>query len=830
MTFRKTSAAFLFAAAILPATAPAEEIWNLSGSGDRTIAEDETLVVRQEIDGEFSGTLSGSGRFEKRGEADLTLAGAVELTSGAISVHEGSLTIGDGATLPTSEFIIYNEGGVIVLSRDDALESKLVVSDSERSGRIVSSGTGTLSAESLAGASLTVGAGTLAVELSAAFDEIEVLSGATLRIGTGTSSSLPSVSGDISLESGATLVFNREAISGESGGTFRYADAISGAGDVVFSGTREVYFTGSEDQTYTGTTTIDAGGMVFRRLDSDGNLDADAEAVTLHSSKITVSGGSGGVFGGNVTVKGDVTVKGTEFSSVSDWTGKFGENSFGAWYQGAGSLIAFGGDTLTIEGDLKIEKTETEIWFPSETTYDFRGNGGGAVQILIDANGAGKIVATGNVELGGTLVLSGADGLAPGQVAVIFEYDPEKTTGMFDQVVYGSDNVTLLLPGLAGVQEGQLGIAVTENRDPRKRASFDEHVGLSEFVDYLAENASGMNKVAQAVSLAGAGSVTDVVNNFSALAYCAFPEMAMRQSDAELDMILLEIARARRNPPESKDGVRVPANMTFFSGVVTDFIDHDSENNTPVYDFDTFGVYAGGHTWLDDERIAGASFGVHRSSAKPHGDGGTLDDLAARAKLFAVFAPKFSSWHLTLGGTFGVHYYDIDRETALGKNSGDTDGVDAGLFAALNFRTEITERLSFTPYLRLEYNFSYVGGLEESGSESRLKVRRMTANTYRARFGSGFEYLAGDHKMFGVDFGFVGTFGERPKITSEFVEYENSRTAIRGTVGERMVFELAPKLSVELGDGWSLDAAWRVQCSFGGSFGQSFGLGVSKQF
>ena len=32
--------------------------------------------------------------------------------------------------------------------------------------------------------------------------------------------------------------------------------------------------------------------------------------------------------------------------------------------------------------------------------------------------------------------------------------------------------------------------------------------------------------------------------------------------------------------------------------------------HTPVYDFDSIGAYFGGHTWLDDERIAGFSLEV----------------------------------------------------------------------------------------------------------------------------------------------------------------------------------------------------------------------------
>ena len=839
MKFRRATVFFLSAAALTPlpavfaedsgaGTSATEERWNLSGSDDLTIASDTTLSVVQQIDGDYAGTLSGSGVFVKKGDANLTLSGTVSLSgSEAMSVEEGALTLAGGIALPERQFAIkVSETGTLVLAPADAdATAQLVVSGE---GTVVS--TGTAHAESLAGGTLSVNAGTLAVQNATAFDEIRVLAGATLQVGTGTAASQAQLSGNVSLEKDASLVFNRSDNS-----SIRYDGQISGQGDVAFSGSSAVFFAGGADQTYEGTTTVNAGGMIFERATqtgSDGNeyYDPEAKAATLSSAQISVNGGNGAVFGGHVTAKGDVSVNGTAFSSVSDWEGKIGENTFGAWHYGAGTLYAGSGQTLTIEGNLKIAETELEIWFPSETTYDYAGNSGGAMRVEFGALGAGKVVALGNVELGGTLILAGAEGLEPGQSAVIFESDPGKTSGAFSGVAYGSDNVVLLLPGVGGIREGQLGMATTENRNVRERASFNEHEGAGEFVDYLVSQADGMNKVAQAVALAGSDAVTDVVNNFSPLAYSAFAETAMHQSDAEWTMILHEISRAREHRPESEDGVRVPANFTFFSGLLTDFIDHEDGEKQPVYDFNSIGVYAGGHTWLDDERIAGFSVGVHRSSAQPHGDGGSLDDSALRAKIFAVFAPKFSEWFLTLGGTVGLHYYDAERNTLLGENSGTTDGVDAGLFLAFNYREKIADGLYFTPRLSLEYNFSYVGGFEEHGTASRLDLRRITTNTYRVRAGAGFEYRPTAEKLFGIDFGFVANFGERPRIVSEFVEYENSRTTVKGTLGESMLFEIAPRVGVDLGNGWSADAVYRAQCSFEGSFGQAFSIGFSKEF
>lgn len=835
MKIRFASTAF-FCAAALPAIlshAADETIYNLNGSDDKTISKGDTLTVVQIVSETYSGALSGDGSLAKQGDANLTLDGTLGISS--ISNTEGTLTFGSNLTFAQSgQWTVSNEATLVLQSGND----QLVVSDSDSSktGTVVSMGSG-VAAESLAGNLLRINAGSLTVSMTTAFNTIEIGKNASLTVGTGATSSLATLSGNVSLADGATLTFNRTASS--SADSITYADAISGTGNVVFNGTAPIYFTKGTNQTYTGTTTLNAGSMIFSRATTTGSdgveyWNPDAVAATLASSEIAVNAGA--MFGGHVTASGNVTVGGTEFSSASDWVSKVGKNTFGAWYNGAGTLYAPAGTTLTINGDLSIASTEISLYYVTNssgtiTGYDYFGNSGGAVRVeLSDSVGSGKIVANGNVKLGGTLVLVGASSLTTGTAHVFFESDPTKTTGAFDSVVYGSDNVVLLLPGVGGIGEGQYGIAAVENRNARKRAAFKEHDGAEEFVDYLVSQSNGMNKIAQAVAFAGADSVTDVVNNFSALSFSAFAEMAARQSDSEWDMIVREILRARQTPPTSEDGVRVPANFSFFSGFTADFVEHEESRNSPIYDFNTVGVYAGGRTWIDDERIAGAAVGFHRGEVSIHGNGGSFDDFATRAKIFAVFSPKFSDWALTVGGSVGFHHYDIDRETALGTNSGSMPGVDAGLFVSFDTRTKLDERIFFTPYLRFEYIFSYVGSVEESGTESRLKVERITSNNYRFRFGSGLEYTATEGRTFGIDFGFVANLGEKPSIRSEFADYENSRTTIDGTVPERMSFELAPHVGLDLGKGWTLDVVYRLQLPFDGEASHGFSIGFGKKF
>jgi len=817
MKFRFASLPFFCAAALsFPQIAFGEDetVSNLNGSADKNVTGNLTVV--QSISDTYSGALTVSGTLTKQGDANLTLTGSLNVAT--ISNEAGILTFGETLAFAQSGQLTVTNSDGATLVLQNSHEQLSVSGASDSVGKVIVYVSDAFSAAALSGKNLEIRSGTLTVSGTVSFSEISLEDGSTLQIGTGADGSLATLSGNVSLESGTTLIFNRKYNS--TSDKIEYSGAISGDGNVVFDGTAPVYFTKGTDQLYTGTTTINAGAMFFSRENSE------ATAAKLASSKIVVN--AGGIFGGHVTASGDVEVNGKTFENVNNWASQI---------YNAGALYTSAGTTLTIDGNLKIAATSVTPYYTIDSSGNitgivYSGNSGGAVQVILRDTGAGKIVANGNVELGGTLILSGESTLAAtGTPHVFFTSDPSKTTGKFDNVLYSSDNVVLLQAGVGGVAEGSFGIAAVESRNVRKRATFDEHEGTEEFVDYLVANADAMNKVVQAVAIASTDEVSSVVNNFSALSFSAFPEMAQRQSEAEWNMVLREILRVRQSPPNSEDGVRVPANFEFFSGFIADFISHEEENSSPIYDFNDVGIYAGGLTWLDDERIAGAALGFHRGKASIHGNGGSLEDLAFRAKIFATFTPKFSDWALTIGGTAGAHHYDTDRDTAIGTNSGSAAGVDAGLFASFDMRQQIDENLFFTPYLRFEYNFSYVGGFDESGTESRLKTEHFSMNNYRFRFGSGIEYAASAGRTFGVEFGFVANFGQRPNITSEFADYADSQTTIEGTRAERMSFEIAPRYGVDLGKDWTLDAIYRANIPFsGGEVNHGIGIGFNKKF
>ena len=213
MNARYVSFAFFCAAAWLsatPAFAVTEiSINNLGGNGVREVKSDERLVVDQQINDTFSGDLTGGGSLVKTGSAGLTLDGGIELSR--IEVLGGTLTLGSNITFSGTANPTISNKATVALGFSSA-DSNLTIEDSERVGTVVS--TGTLTATRLAGNLLNVNAGTLTVEMDAAFKQINVLSGAALQIGTGETGSLATLAGNVNLEDAAKLIFNRKATSG----------------------------------------------------------------------------------------------------------------------------------------------------------------------------------------------------------------------------------------------------------------------------------------------------------------------------------------------------------------------------------------------------------------------------------------------------------------------------------------------------------------------------------------------------------------------------------------------------------------------------------------
>ncbi len=783
------------------------DIKNLNeNSPDYIVDSSTTLYVKQTVDDIYTGTLSGPVSLEKSGEANLIFEGQLSSVTGYIYVDEGIFTFSQGFSVSGAATEVNNDA-TVVFSTAGTVDASLISIGG--SGVIENIGSGTITTGSIKGSALRIYSGTIIVAGTAEFDDILVAKNAELCIGKGDASGVLSGSGTIVLEEDSTLRFNRTSSASSS----TYAGTISGAGDVVFDGSITTQLTGAE-QTYTGTTTVNAGTLIFMRSDS-------AEQVNVASPLITVNGGS---LSGNAVFAGDVEIKGKYF----------GADGTTAW--GGTLSLAIAGATMTVKGDLTFDPMTMELVTDGNGNYGWAfADYGGVTQVYLSEDGTGRVDVEGKLTLGGLLVLSGSSSLTPGQVA-IFMHSDTAIEGDFAYVSVESDNVMLVTSGVAGVGANEYGIAAIENRNLRERSSFVEHKGISNFVDYVATQtaAARPNEVGQAVNLAMGDSISRTLNNFSPLAHCSLLSMGVHQSNLEVDYLRRVFPTGTRGPA-SNDGITVPANLQFFGSVLGEFVQNKDKPNSPIFDTSSVGVLAGIYTWVDSERLVGATVGAHYGEAQIHGYGSnSFDDAAIRLRLFAGMMPANESWNLLFGVSAAGHAYDIDHDTATGTNRANEYGMEAGAFISWQFRDELVEGLWLVPFARMDFNYVRVDTVREKGSPSALKIDAFGYSSFRGRFGFGLEKIydqGTDHEItIGADFGFVAEFGKDPKITSEFIHYDDSSTTISGTVDERAAFEITPRARIRLDKNWVVDFAIKFQTTSVGSTSNAITLGVSSNF
>ncbi|MCX6956411.1 MAG: autotransporter-associated beta strand repeat-containing protein, partial [Verrucomicrobia bacterium] len=123
-----------------------------------------------------------------------------------------------------------------------------------------------------------LGTGTLRLTADNTYTGLTTVAEGTLQIGNG--APVGSVAGDISVASGASLVFARSSFP-----LYTYAGAISGAGSVTTTGA--VKFTGTN--THTGSLTVGSGTLTLATSASLYNGDPTAWSA----GKLTVNSGAG---------------------------------------------------------------------------------------------------------------------------------------------------------------------------------------------------------------------------------------------------------------------------------------------------------------------------------------------------------------------------------------------------------------------------------------------------------------------------------------------------------------------------------------------------------
>jgi autotransporter-associated beta strand protein len=384
-----------------------------SGAIAGNVVDNSLLLFNRSDNVLFSGNVSGSGQVYQEGSGILSLAGSNSY-SGATFVANGTLQAqGLNVFSPNSD--VYVLGGTTLdLNSFNQTTGALAGSGSVTLGSATLTTNGGNANSTFAGVIsgtgglIKSGSGTLLLSNNNSYTGTTAVGAGVLQLGNGGTTG--SVSGNISVGSGATLVFDRSD-------SVTYSGTISGAGGVTQSGGTLIL---SGTNTYQGGTTIASGTLVVGDGGTSGsivgNISNNALLLFARSDNIT--------FAGNISGTGQVYLQGGGTLTLT------GTNNYsGETFVSAGTLKAGAANTFSPNSDMYVlGGTTLDLNSFNQTTGALSGSGsvtlGSATLTASSANtstfsgvmsgtggytkaGTGNTIFTGNNTYTGTTTING---------------------------------------------------------------------------------------------------------------------------------------------------------------------------------------------------------------------------------------------------------------------------------------------------------------------------------------------------------------------------------------------------------------------------------------
>ena len=304
-----------------------DTISSLAGAGTIDIASSQTLTVGNSSDQEISGTITGSGAFNKNGTGKLTLSGT-GTDVGSIIISNGTIEVSGLLNNGSYSGNITNRSAIIFSSSSNQTISGNII----REGTLTKNGSGilTLSGTNNYAGATTINSGTLTVSGTLSDSTaVTVASGAVYDVDASDTIASVGGAGNIEIASSQTLTAgdsNNKTLSG----------VISGSGGFTKAGSS--VYTLSGTNTYTGITTINAGTLTVSGTLSDSTAVTVASGATYDvdaSDTITSLDGAGTI---------EIA------SSVTLTTGDTNDQELSGTISGSGSLTKAGSGILTLSG------------------------------------------------------------------------------------------------------------------------------------------------------------------------------------------------------------------------------------------------------------------------------------------------------------------------------------------------------------------------------------------------------------------------------------------------------------------------------------------------
>lgn len=770
-----------------------------------------------------TGTLSLASEVATAG--DLTLNGGTLSGTGSLAARVFDVRAGDiAAKLTGSGLLIKSGAGTVRLSAVNDYTGGTTVS----LGRLVATTTGALTG------AVTVSGGLLSLEAGQNLSRLDVTSTGALDVRTGETRVAAGVlAGNIVVNSGATLTLEGAAridqkadahpynvVTGTNGtevlttsvllvngslnliGNDHQLGLLAGSGNVTLTGGATYSFVASR---FTGTITNTSAPET---PGSSGSGDAPVSGGYMVTGLFQSSGNLQGPIAGRVmNLDGSALI-----TPASDWS------NHGTINVGSGIIFALGttphtvgantvniasGATLkglgTITGSVVNHGVVAPGNSPGVITVggDFTNAPGATLQIEI----AGATPGTGYdvVRYAGSATITGSyldvvllNGYVPG-TATAFRFLEDTDTATGSPSVIGDFAMKSLPPGLYS-------LLVTDTSGTTlylssTLAGMPGAIVPSELTatdNAVAANPATRTALANLYNTAGGAAASSALKSLAPVGLGALHGLAFDAARTDARDVIGRGDEQRALLASENDA------WIAYAGYSGGFAESGSGNNATAYDHSLNGGKVGLERAVGDSLVLGLAPSYTYGRATFTGVGGRTD--LDRAGLVAYTALASGDTMLHLGVKAAYDDFETRRDTLTGRNTGDTEGYEAGAFVALS-QSWRTGDFAITPQLGVDYTYAYVSGYDEAGSASALRVKSLGQDSLRPRVGVAFDWFAISNSSGGLALGLdVGADHEL------LAHHADVRAAFGGSSYFTTASALNARTTVDIGP----HIAWRV--------------------
>jgi autotransporter-associated beta strand protein len=264
---------------------------------------------------------------------------------------------------------------------------------------------------------------------------------------------------------------------------------------------------------------------------------------------------------------------------------------------------------------------------------------------------------------------------------------------------------------------------------------------------------------------------------------------------------------------------------------------NDAHLSSEAFDFRSYGGMVGADANLGRNLVFGASAGYGHGDATLEYGAGKIRQEHEKLTFYGtyMFSDKL---YLDASVFAGLSQYRIRQTSVSGTGKASPDGYNFGASVYGGTVFALNDKVSFTPFVGLEYSSVHVDGFEQTGHEAAWRTQDMSQDSLRARVGSGVSWtVPSQTDAFLLRVGFEVAYSHEildpdAEITASLAADRSGRTFRTDApalplhllqVGPTVDLEFAEDATFELSYRFEYDFKYRTNHTFNAGFRFRFG-------